>query len=72
MQAAKVKQDSMKVPEIREKARFLGIAPGKMKKAELVRFIQIAEGFTPCFGRSDGQCGNVDCCFMHDCLKIRP
>lgn len=61
----------MKMTEIRDKAETLGIRPGKMKKVELIHSIQIAEGCTPCFGRSNGQCGNLDCCFMQDCLKIR-
>lgn len=53
------------------KARNLGIAPGKMKKAELIHAIQLVEGNTPCFGKSNGQCPYTDCCFMGDCLKIR-
>ena len=61
----------MKMSEIRDKAKGLGISPGKMKKAELIHSIQISEGCTPCFGRSNGQCGNTDCCFMTDCLKTR-
>jgi hypothetical protein len=71
MPATKVKQKSMKMTEIRDKAEALGIRPGKMKKVKLIHSIQIAENCTPCFGRSNGQCGNLDCCFMQDCLKIR-
>jgi hypothetical protein len=62
-------EKTMTMPEIRKKAKVLGIIPGKMKKAELVHAVQTAEGNTPCFGRSNGQCPNVDCCFMQDCLK---
>ena len=61
----------MGMPEIRTKAKGLGITPGKLKKAELIHAIQAAEGCTPCFGWSNGQCVYVDCCFMKDCLKIR-
>jgi len=61
----------MGMPEIRMKAQSLGLTPGKMKKPELIHTIQVAEGCTPCFGRSDGQCGNTDCCFMRDCLSVR-
>lgn len=71
MPATKVKQKRMNMAEIRDKAEALGITPVKMKKAELIHSIQTAEGCTPCFGRSNGQCGNTDCCFMHDCLKVR-
>ncbi len=61
----------MGMPEIRDKARSLGIIPGKMKKPELIHTIQVTEGYEPCFGRSDGQCGNTGCCFIKDCLKVR-
>ncbi len=59
------------MPGIRMKARSLGLSPGKMKKPELIHTIQVTEGYEPCFGRSDGQCGNTDCCFIKDCLKVR-
>lgn len=71
MPATQVKSGSMKLAEIKEKARGLGVTPGKMKKVELIHTIQMREGNTPCFGRSNGECGNVDCCFMADCLKTR-
>lgn len=66
-----VTEKRMGIPEIRVKAQSLGITPGKMKKPELIHTIQVAEGYEPCFGRSDGQCGNTDCCFIKDCLKVR-
>ncbi|MHC4739623.1 MAG: SAP domain-containing protein [Planctomycetota bacterium] len=71
MPVTKVLEKSMKMPQIREKAKGIGITPGKIKKAELIRNIQQAEGNIPCFGRSNGQCPNIDCCFMWDCLKVR-
>ena len=71
MPATKVLRKSMTMPQIREKAKGLGITPGKTKKTELIRTIQQAEGNNPCYGRSNGQCSNIDCCFMSDCLKIR-
>jgi hypothetical protein len=71
MAATKVAQKSMSMPDIRKKAKALGITPGKLKKAELIHTIQAAEGCTPCFGRSNGQCTNIDCCFMNDCLKLQ-
>jgi len=71
MPVVKQLEKSMKMPEIREKAKALGLTPGKMKKTELIHAIQKAEGYTPCFGTSNGQCSQTDCCFIHDCLKIR-
>jgi len=70
MSVVNVLEKSMKMPEIRKKAKNLGIAPGKMKKAELIHTIQEAEGYTPCYGRSNSQCPYTDCCFIQDCIKI--
>ncbi|RKY07062.1 MAG: SAP domain-containing protein [Planctomycetota bacterium] len=63
------KQKSMTMPQIRTKARKLGITPGKMKKTELIHSIQQAENCTPCFGTAVDWCRYTDCCFMADCLK---
>jgi len=71
MSVIKVASKPMKMSEIKNKAKNLGINPGKMKKDELIHAIQRAEGYTACFGRSEGYCPNTDCCFMQDCLKIR-
>lgn len=61
----------MKMMDIKQKARELGLTPGKMKKVELVRAIQLAEGNTPCYGTSDGNCPFTDCCFIADCHKVK-
>lgn len=71
MPATEVIEKRMAMPEIRMKARALGLKPGRMKKAELIRAIQVAEGCAPCFGKLDGYCFHTDCCFMKDCLKIK-
>jgi hypothetical protein len=71
MPATRTAEKRMTMPEMRMKAKALGLTPGKAKKAELIQAIQTAEGSTPCFGRSDGRCSYTDCCFMKDCLKIR-
>ena len=61
----------MKMPEIKQKAKSLGISPSKLKKTDLIQAIQKAEGFNVCYGNSNGNCRNSDCCFMQDCLKIK-
>ncbi len=61
--------NAMKMAEIRSKAKALGIEPGNMGKAELIRAIQKAEHNEPCFGTAKGQCAHTDCCFRDDCLK---
>lgn len=71
MTATEVAKKRINMPDIRVKAKALGITPGKMKKAELIHAIQQAEGYMPCFGRSNGQCHYTDCCFMKDCLKVK-
>jgi hypothetical protein len=71
MPTMEITEKRMTLPEIRMKATTLGLKPGRMKKADLIHAIQLAEGCTPCFGRSDGCCVYSDCCFMKDCLKIK-
>jgi len=71
MPSTKTAEKRMSMPEIKMKARSLGIIPGKMKKSDLIHAIQVAEGYTPCFGRSGGHCPHTNCCFMNDCLKTR-
>jgi hypothetical protein len=65
----------MIMEDIRVKAKGLGINAGKMKREELIRMIQTAEGYTPCYKyggtKSDGPCPYTDCCFRPDCLKTR-
>ncbi len=63
------KSRGMGMPQIRLKAKSLGINPGKMKKPELIHTIQLTEGYSPCFGTSGGHCDYNDCCFITDCLK---
>jgi hypothetical protein len=61
----------MTIGDIRKKAQALGINAGKMQKAELIHSIQMTEGYTPCFGRSNGNCMYTECCFMKDCVKTK-
>lgn len=72
MPSTRCAEKRMGMPEIKMKARALGLTPsGNMKKTELIHAIQTAEGYTPCFGKSNGRCIHTDCCFMQDCLEIR-
>ena len=58
----------MKLEEIKNIAKLHGIKVGKMKKAELVRAIQLAERNDPCFetGQASG-CGQAECLWRTDC-----
>ena len=70
MQATRIAEKFMKMPQVRLKARSLGLTPGRRKKAELIHAIQMAEGYSPCFG-TDGNCSNHSCCFIGDCVRVR-
>jgi len=61
----------MTMAEIKDKAKSLGINSANLKKTELVRAIQKAEGFNPCYGTTHGTCQWTTCCFRPDCLKIK-
>jgi hypothetical protein len=58
----------MTVKEIRVIAKKLSINPGKMKKADLIKTIQLEEGNTPCFQTAGNSCDQSGCCWMDDCL----
>lgn len=59
----------MKMPEIRELARTLGVRVAGMTKTEAVRAIQLAEGNFDCFGRaSSGYCDQIACLYREDCM----
>ena len=60
----------MKMTEVKQKARSMGIRPGKMRKTELIRTVQRQESSPDCFGRSFGNCPRTECCFWSDCIKI--
>lgn len=59
----------MKPKELSEKAKGLGIKPKiGIKKEDLIRSIQTAEGNFPCFGTAKDCCDQLGCCFRDDCL----
>ena len=61
----------MDLKEIREKAGKLGIRSKiGMKKENLIRSIQAAEGNFPCFSTARDYCGQTSCCWREDCLSV--
>ena len=56
----------MKMQEIKEKARQIGVKTTG-KKADIVHRIQEAEGNELCFDTRD-ECGQMGCCWREDCL----
>jgi hypothetical protein len=60
----------MKVTEIKKYARGKGVAPGTMKKKELIRAIQAAEGNPACYGSErKANCPERTCLWEMDCKR---
>ena len=59
---------SMKMTKIRSIAKERNISPGRMKKQELVRAIQLEEDNVPCFQEEVELCNQDNCCWRSDCL----
>ena len=59
----------MKMTEVKEKAKTIGLKSGKMKKADLIQAIQAKEGNSPCFGTGMDNCDQPACCWKDDCLS---
>lgn len=58
----------MTVKEIKEIAKKMGLQVGKMRKADMIKSIQAAEGNTPCFQTGVRACGQENCCWRSDCI----
>ena len=62
--------NNIKLDEIKEIARQHGIKAGRMRKAELVRAIQSAEGNEACFETGKAPvCGQDACLWRADCVQ---
>ncbi len=58
----------MKVNDIKEIARQRGINPGKLRKVDLVRAIQMDEGNPVCYMTGyKNECGQLNCLWREDC-----
>lgn len=58
----------MDMEQIKEVAKDRGVKPGKLKKVELIRAIQAAEGNPQCFGTEQiERCGELGCLWREDC-----
>jgi hypothetical protein len=61
----------MKIQEIREKAKALGLKiTFGLSKTELIRRVQKAEGNFDCFGTAKDYCDQFQCCFKDDCFRF--
>jgi hypothetical protein len=59
----------MKLDQVRVVAKSLGVNPGKLAKAELIKSIQLAEGNFDCFASAmNGACNQMGCVWREDCF----
>ena len=59
----------MRIGMVRAIAKSKGVNSARMKKGEIIRSIQTAEGNFPCFGTAaDGICDQGGCLWRQDCL----
>lgn len=59
----------MNVNEIRKIAKEKGVAPARLRKKELIRSIQRAEGNFDCYGTNyNGDCDQLGCSWRDSCL----
>jgi hypothetical protein len=60
----------MNIKKLRDIAKGKGVKTGNMKKENVIRAIQRAEGNFDCFGQArDGVCDQIDCLWRDDCLS---
>ena len=60
----------MQINEIKIIAKQHGLKVSKLKKAELIKNIQLAEGHFDCFGSPvEGYCDQEECLWRSDCIK---
>jgi len=60
----------MKLANVKEIAKGMGISLRKMNKAEIIRAIQTREENFPCFGTSAEYCDQENCLWRDDCISI--
>lgn len=60
----------MQMTEIKTIAKQYSIKPGKLKKADLIKQIQLAEGNFDCYATpANATCNQEGCLWRSDCLK---
>ncbi len=60
----------MKINEVKKIAKSHGVPSTKLKKAEIIKAIQRAEGNFDCFGSAaDGFCDQSSCLWFDDCMN---
>ena len=60
----------MKMQEVRQMAKKMGINSFGKTKTDLIREIQRNEGYFDCYGTAGDQCDQLECAFRTSCLEI--
>lgn len=60
----------MTVKKLQKMAKELGVKTGGLRKAEMNREIQRAEGNFDCFGTATDYCDQLGCLYREDCLGV--
>jgi hypothetical protein len=69
MLVTSAKGDSMTLKQIKEIAKEKDVRVGNMKKENIIRAVQRAEGNFDCFGTaSSGYCDQMNCLWRNDCV----
>ncbi len=58
----------MTVKELQKMAKVLGVKTVGLRKGELIKQIQKAEGNFDCFASATDYCDQMNCLFREDCL----
>jgi len=59
----------MKMQEVRDLAKELGIKTARMSKANVIQAIQVTEGNFGCFASAyNGECDQLNCIWREDCF----
>lgn len=56
--------------EIQKRAKELGLKGTGVKKVDLIRSIQTAEGNRPCFADGRESCDQHACCWRKECIEV--
>lgn len=61
----------MKLEELRSIAKSNGVSPGKLRKRDLIKSIQVAEGNFDCFATAhNAECDQIGCLWRDDCFDV--
>ena len=58
----------IKMNDVKAKATAVGVSDPSQNKADLIKQIQRAEGFEPCF-KTKSKCDQTACCWREECVK---